>query len=314
MRGATDNLLRSTSTIDLKYWARDRYIACCVLECEREVALLDPGPSITINKLRLDLKEKGIGISDVGTILLTHVHLDHAGVTGSLLKENPRIRVYVHERGAKHLIDPRRLLESASRTLGARADETWGPFFPVPSHNLHVVKGGEEITVENRSFEVLYTPGHAVHHVSYFEQASEVAFAGDAAGVRITDSFVYPATPPPDIDLVKIDESLNLIEARKPQHLFLTHFGLVNKVEWHIAEFRKRLRRWSEYVRLSLEEGGDDLQLAMNFTDMVRKELSLAVTAEEASWFDRSISSRQNWHGLARYWRNQRSRLADAEG
>jgi glyoxylase-like metal-dependent hydrolase (beta-lactamase superfamily II) len=227
-------------------------------------------------------------------------------VTGTLVEQNPRIRVFVHERGAAHLIDPARLLKSASRVFGSNIEEFWGAFKPVPAQNLTVLNGGEDITIGERRFETLYTPGHAIHHVSYFEMDSKVAFVGDAAGVRITDSYVYPATPPPDVDLAQINESVNLIESRQPQRLFLTHFGLAGNVKWHMTEFRKRLERWSEFVRLSLDHDADDASRAQNFSEMVKAEMSSLVTPEEVLWFEHSISSRHNWYGLARYWRRQR--------
>jgi glyoxylase-like metal-dependent hydrolase (beta-lactamase superfamily II) len=295
----------STITVDLKHQQRDRYVACCVLDCKPGIALLDPGPSSTLSNLLHNLEGMGIRISDVETVFLTHIHFDHAGATGTLIGLNPRIRVYVHQRGAAHLIDPKRLLASASRVLGANIEEFWGPFHAVPAQNLSVVHGGEEIKLGGRRFEVLYTPGHAPHHVSYFEPDSGVAFVGDAAGIRIADSFVYPATPPPDIDVEQINSSLSLLESRKPEHLFLTHFGLMGRVEWHLKECRERLGSWSEFVRRSLGRHNDDLQRAQEFSEMVRVEVASLASHEEAIWFEQLISSRQNWYGLARYWRRR---------
>ena len=310
MGDLVDSFSASNVTIDLKHGNRDRYIACCMLDCGKELALVDPGPSSTLDELVRNLKERGASVSDVGTILLTHIHFDHAGATGTLVEQNPRIRVFVHERGAAHLIDPARLLKSASRVFGSNIEEFWGAFKPVPARNLSVLSGGEEITIGERRFEVLYTPGHAVHHISYFEMDSKVAFVGDAAGVRITNSYVYPATPPPDVDLAQLNESVDLIESREPERLFLTHFGLAGRVKWHMTEFRQRLARWSEFVRLSLDRDADDASRAQDFSEMVKAEMSTLVTAEEALWFEHSISSRQNWYGLARYWRRQRELLS----
>jgi glyoxylase-like metal-dependent hydrolase (beta-lactamase superfamily II) len=175
----------------------------------------------------------------------------------------------------------------------------------VPARNVNVLNGGQKITLGARRFDVLYTPGHARHHVSYFEPDSEVAFVGDAAGIRIADSFVYPATPPPDVDVQQINQSLDLIQDFRPQRLFLTHFGLVGRVEWHIAELRDRLERWNEFVRLSLERQDDDLHRAQVFSEMVTAEVASRALPQEAEWFEQLVSSRQNWYGLARYWRRQ---------
>jgi len=305
MNSISDNSLESIVTVDLEHQGRERHIACCLLDCKGEIALLDPGPSSTLDVLLRKLQERGVALSDIGSILLTHIHLDHAGATGALVEQNPRIRVFVHSNGAAHLSNPRRLLESASRVFGPAIEKIWGSFKPVPAKNLCALRGGETVTIGARRFEVLYTPGHAIHHVSYFEPASKVAFVGDAAGVRIDDSFVYPATPPPDIDIRSIDESLDLIRARAPQLLFLTHFGLMGRVDWHIVELRERLRRWSEFVRLSLGRPGDDSSRAREFSEMVKAELSANMTDAESKRFEKFISFKQNWYGLARYWRRQ---------
>jgi glyoxylase-like metal-dependent hydrolase (beta-lactamase superfamily II) len=302
----TNDSLNSTVTLDLEHQGRERYIAGCLLDCHGEFALLDPGPSSTVDILRRKLHDKGVAISDIGSILLTHVHLDHSGVTGYLIEENPKIRVFVHKKGAPHLIDPRRLLESASSVLGRNVEDYWGPMLPLPVRNIVTLNGGEEVVIGNRRFEVLYTPGHAIHHISFFEADTKVAFVGDAAGVRISDSFVYPATPPSDVHLQHFDASLDLIQGRRPQNLFLTHFGLMGNVEWHIAELRERLQRWSEFVSFSLERPGDDSLHAREFSEMVTAELHSVLKEDEAAWFEKLISPRQNWYGLARYLRQHR--------
>jgi glyoxylase-like metal-dependent hydrolase (beta-lactamase superfamily II) len=302
--------LKSTVTVDLEFRGRDQYIASCLLVCGQEIALLDPGPSSTLNILRSKLRENGVKISDIRTILLTHIHLDHAGATGALVEENPGIRVFVHEQGAAHLIDPTRLLKSASRVFGPKREEYWGCFDPVPARNLNVLTGGEEIELGTRKFEVLYTPGHADHHVSYFERESEVAFVGDVVGIRTRNSFVYPATPPPDIDLQHLNDSSDLIESLKPQRLFLTHFGLMGKVEWHLADFRDRLGRWGEFVRRTLEQPGDDEGRAQQFSKMTGSEAASLLNESDAKWLEESVSSRQNWYGLARYWRRHAASAA----
>jgi glyoxylase-like metal-dependent hydrolase (beta-lactamase superfamily II) len=142
--------------IDLEFRGRSQYIAACLLTSQKEIAILDPGPSSTLDLLRRKLTDVGVSISDITTILLTHIHLDHAGATGTLVAENPRIQVFVHERGASHLVDPTRLLESASRVFGAKRDEYWGPIEAVPTENLNVLRGGEQIGLGSRKFDVLY--------------------------------------------------------------------------------------------------------------------------------------------------------------
>jgi glyoxylase-like metal-dependent hydrolase (beta-lactamase superfamily II) len=295
----------SLVTIDLQHRNHKGYIAACLLDSTEGVLLLDPGPSCTLENLRRELLNLGIQDCDIRAILLTHIHVDHAGATGSLCERNPRIRVYVHEKGVPHMVNPERLLRSATRALGKNVEEFWGPFKGVPAGNIVPLKGGEDLTFGQRKLEVLYTPGHAVHHISFFEADSNVAFVGDATGIRLSDLAVYPATPPPDIQPGDIEESLDLIFSRRPAQLFLTHFGLKGNVEWHLADLRNRLRHWSDFVRQAIAQGKDDLAGEREFAQMVKAEIASIVSKEEAGWFDESVASRQNWHGLARYWRER---------
>src|SRR4029453_564332 len=188
--------------VDLNFLGAPEIIATAVLHDPSSVALIDPGPSTTHDHLRAALHRKGIGIRDVRQILLTHIHLDHAGVTGTLVRENPAIEVFVHERGAPHMIDPSKLLASAGRLYGADMDRLWGDFLPVPADRVRALKGGERIEAGGREREGAYTPGHASHHVSYFDRSSGIALVGDVAGIlRGAGQYVLPPTPPPDIDL-----------------------------------------------------------------------------------------------------------------
>ena len=184
--------------VDLNFLGAPEIIATAVLYGASGAALIDPGPSTTHNTLKAALQRKGIGIGDVRQILLTHIHLDHAGVTGALVRENPAIEVFVHERGAPHMIDPSKLLASAGRLYGADMDRLWGDFVPVPQSRVKILKGGEHLVAGGRDLLVAYTPGHAWHHVSYFDTSSRIAFVGDAAGIRRGNgSYIMPPTPPP---------------------------------------------------------------------------------------------------------------------
>jgi glyoxylase-like metal-dependent hydrolase (beta-lactamase superfamily II) len=175
----------------------------------------------------------------------------------------------------------------------------------VSGRNIQTLEGGEKIVLGNRTFHASYTPGHAIHHVCFFEYDSGIAFVGDAAGIRISDEFVYPATPPPDANLQQIDQSLDIIQAWRPEHLFLTHFGLLGNVDWHFSDFRDRLSRWSEFVLSSLDRPGDDTLRAAEFSEMVRSELFATLKPGDAAWHEKLISARQNWYGLAQYWRRR---------
>src|SRR5713101_6279470 len=180
-----ENIAPNTTPIDVEYLGNPRVIAACLIENRGSVAIVDPGPASALVTLRKKLDQLGIGVKGVHVILLTHIHLDHAGATGTLVRENPRIRVYVHERGAQHMINPVKLLDSARRLYGAEMERLWGEFLPVPGENVCALAGGETLSIGGRQLEVIYTPGHASHHVSYFDAATRLAFVGDTTGIRI---------------------------------------------------------------------------------------------------------------------------------
>ena len=184
----------------------------------------------------------GIAVADLRAILLTHIHLDHAGATGTLVRENPTLRVYVHEKGAPHMADPEKLVASATRLWGDEMDRLWGEFRPVPADAIIVLKGGERIAAGGRDLEVAYTPGHASHHVSFFSADTGIAFVGDTAGIRLRPgAFVMPPTPPPDINLEPWRDSLAPIAGGGRTPLFITHFGPHAPVGAHLTEMAVHL-------------------------------------------------------------------------
>src|SRR5919106_1492946 len=194
-------LATGVNYLDLQFLGRRHVIATAVIAGAREVALIDPGPASCLERLEHELQAQGIALADVTHLLLTHIHLDHAGATGTLVGRHPHIKVLVHERGEPHLVDPSKLLDSATRLYGDDMDRLWGKVLPVPASSITVLRGGEQVNVAGRDFEIAYTPGHAAHHVSYFNASSGVAFVGDTAGVAIDGSYVLAPTPPPDIDI-----------------------------------------------------------------------------------------------------------------
>lgn len=295
--------------VDLDFLGRPQIIATAIIQASPGVALIDPGPSTTIGNLRAALKKKGIAIGDVRQILLTHIHLDHAGSTGTLVKENPAIDVFVHERGAPHMIDPSKLLASAGRLYGADMERLWGEFLPVPAGRVKILKGGERITAGGRELDVAYTPGHASHHVSYFDPSSRVAFVGDTAGIRRGAGLcVMPPTPPPDIDLEAWRTSVDRILAWDPDTLFLTHFGPFQGARLHVRQLMDRLHAWSTIVHRLLADGSlDDPERERMFVDEAMLELKRVVGEQEAEMYSRAGRIDYSWQGLARYWRKRLS-------
>ncbi len=301
-----ENIAPKTTLIDVEYLGNSRVIAACLVEGQGSVAIVDPGPASALATLRKKLDQLDLGVQGVDTILLTHIHLDHAGATGTLVRENPRIRVYVHERGARHMIDPAKLLDSARRLYGDQMDRLWGEFLPVPAENVSALAGGERLSFGGRQLEVVYTPGHASHHVSYFDAATGLAFIGDTAGIRIANGqTILPITPPPDIDLEGWAKSWEKIQERRPERLFLTHFGAADHVGEHLEELRERLEEWSVAVRDSLKDGQDDARCAAQFAQRVTEKLKQRLSERDANLYVRGAAVELCWYGLARYWRKR---------
>ena len=268
--------------IDLLHAGAARTVGAYLLDTSGGLSLFDCGPSSCIPALKDGLRERGVELGDLRNLLLSHIHLDHAGAAGSLVREHPGLQVWVSEVGAPHLVDPSRLERSARRLYGDSFDELWGELAPVPQENVHVADG------RAAGLEVFPAPGHASHHVCYFDGAT--LYAGDAAGVRILPSrSVLPPTPPPDVDVEAWYRTLEQIERRAPERLALIHFGLADDVGRHLAELRGRLDTWSKRV----EEGATET----DFVAAGRADLP----AEEADAYDRAMPFWQSYAGLRRY-------------
>ena len=290
--------------LDTNWVGRPHSIAAALLRSNGHHALVDPGPESTVATLRKQLDAQGLSVGDLDALLLTHIHLDHAGASGTLVRENPRITVYVHELGAPHMADPTKLLASAARLWPNDLEQLFGQFLPVPAQNLRILCGGETLQFGTRKLEVVYTPGHASHHVSYFDASAGVAFVGDTTGVRIDNApYILPATPPPDIDLGVWESSFAAILARRPQRLFLTHFGYSENPQEHIVEFRGRLHHWAEIAAASLREAPDDAAAQESFVARSRAEMEERLGAAEAAHHAFTAGLGLSFLGLARYWR-----------
>jgi glyoxylase-like metal-dependent hydrolase (beta-lactamase superfamily II) len=293
------------SWIDLLFMGRSRAIATAVIAGGNSVALVDPGPTTCLETLELGLQAQGLRLEDLTHLLLTHIHLDHAGATGVIVRRLPHIQVLVHERGVPHLTDPTKLLQSATRLYGDSMDRLWGEVAPVPAANLIALAGGERIGVADRWFEVAYTPGHASHHVSYFDRSSDIAFVGDTAGVCIDHEYVLPPTPPPDIDLELWRESVGRIEAWNPNTLFITHFGPITTVRRNLQALLENLEVMSGLVRRLLTSPGTDEEKARSFGQQFRQELRRHMHESKVPAYSIAAPLELLWLGLARYWRKR---------
>jgi glyoxylase-like metal-dependent hydrolase (beta-lactamase superfamily II) len=293
--------------VDLEFLGYPGVIATAVLHGSSGVALIDPGPSTSLENLRAALRRMGIGLGDVHQLLLTHIHLDHAGAAGTIVKENPRVEVWVHERGAPHLVDPTKLLASAARLYQDDMERLWGEFLPVPADRIRSLTGGERIDAVGRDLLVAYTPGHASHHVSYYDAATRVAFVGDTAGIRRGNgAYILPPTPPPDIDLEAWRESEHRILAWDPETLFLTHFGPHNGARVHFQQLFSRIADWSASVRRLLADPTlNDEQRQERFVAEALHDLRRTVGEADAARYSRAGRIDYSWQGLARYWRKR---------
>ena len=292
--------------IDLQFRGSPRVIATAILQGSDGVTLVDPGPTSCLPALEAGLKERGLTLRDVRTLLLTHIHLDHAGACGTIVERVPGIRVYVHERGAPHMIDPAKLLASVTRLWGDRTDAVWGAFQAVPASQMTVLKGGERLELGGTAIKVAYTPGHAKHHVSFLDEHSGVAYVGDTAGVRVSGDYMIAPTPPPDIDIDAWQQSLNTIDAWQPVSLFVTHFGPVTPARAHLARFRSVVNSTAETARKILEAGGSEEDQSKRFAEWLRQDVRKSLPEGEARTLELAAPFDQLWQGLSRYWQKKR--------
>ena len=280
----------SDEPLDLLHLGEPRRIGAYLVETESGLALHDCGPTTCLPALREALARRDVEVGDLEHLLLSHIHLDHAGGAGALVRENPRLAVHVSTIGAPHLIDPARLEASARRLYGETFDVLWGELAPVPEENVRVV-GGRAV-----GLEVFASPGHASHHVSYLHEDGTL-YAGDAAGVRIAPGrFVFPPTPPPEVDLEAWERTLDETERRAPRRVALTHFGVFDDVERHLAGLRETMRAWAERVAHGMDEP--------TFVAAARADVA-ASDPDEVEAYDNAAPY---WHcflGLERYWRKR---------
>ncbi|OJU84495.1 MAG: hypothetical protein BGO11_10170 [Solirubrobacterales bacterium 70-9] len=275
--------------IDVEHLGRPHAIACW----EVDGMLVDPGPESSLHTV-LDK----LGDERPEAILLTHIHLDHAAATGALVARWPDLPVYVHERGAPHIVDPSRLLASAERLYGDKLEYLWGKIQPVPEANVTALAGGEVV----RGMRVAYTPGHASHHVSYLHEETGTAFVGDVAACRIPPTnLIVPPTPPPDIDVELWEDSIATIESWDPTTLALTHFGPVDEPAAHLAEAKRRLREEADLVR-EMDEPAYEADL--------QRRISEELDPEVREEMFQAVPTAYQWSGLDRYWRKKAEREA----
>jgi glyoxylase-like metal-dependent hydrolase (beta-lactamase superfamily II) len=269
--------------LDLLHLNHERVIGCYLLETDDGPALFDCGPASCFRTLVERLRERGLALGDLRHLLLSHIHLDHAGAAGVLVREHPALQVHVSEVGAPHVVDPSKLIASASRLYGDQLEPLWGEIVPVREENVHVT--GSRVV----GLECFPSPGHASHHVCYLD-GDGTLYAGDAAGVRIAPRhFVLPPTPPPDLDVEGWHATVAEIRRRHPQRLALIHFGAFDDVGRHLDELERRLDDWVARVR----DGASEAE----FVDAALRDVDSSAAAEYAT----AMPFEQSYAGLRRY-------------
>jgi glyoxylase-like metal-dependent hydrolase (beta-lactamase superfamily II) len=275
----------SPDPLDLHHLGRERVIGSYLIETDDGAALFDCGPSTCVERLQQALVERGLELRDVRLLLLSHIHLDHAGAAGVLVRLHPELQVYVSEVGAPHLVDPSRLESSARRLYGDSFDTLWGELEPVPEENIRIAAGNVA------GLECFPAPGHARHHVCYLARDGTL-YAGDAAGVRIQpDRVVLPPTPPPEFDLEAWQATLDEIGRRAPERLALIHFGVADDPQQHLGELSERLPQWvARVVAEATEE---------QFTEAAREDLTEA--GADLGAYEQAMPFWQSYSGLKRF-------------
>jgi glyoxylase-like metal-dependent hydrolase (beta-lactamase superfamily II) len=276
----------SLQVIDLEFGGAPHAIGVYLVETDDGLALFDCGPTSTVGALESGLAEHGLKLTDVRHLLLSHVHLDHAGAAGTLVRRHPGLTVWVGEIGRPHVVDPSRLERSARRLYGELFDPLWGELLPVPEENTRVAAG------EVLGWDAFPTPGHASHHVSYFRDGT--ILAGDAAGVRMPGtSYVLPVSPPPDVDVAAWHATAAAMRERTPDRLALIHFGVHEDVTTHLDRLEAELDRWARRVGAGMEQE--------EFIEAARAD-----AGEDADRYDRVAPLWQSWQGMRRYWDKRR--------
>ena len=292
--------------VDLEFLGRPGLIAAGVVRTPVGVLLVDPGPASCLGRLDRALAGLGIASRDLHGVLLTHIHLDHAGAAGTMVRRHPHLKVFVHERGAPHLIDPAKLRASAERLYGADMDRLWGELAPVPAANVRVPVDGDALTFGDIGIDVAYTRGHASHHVCYRDRHSGIVYAGDTGGIRVGPSaYVLPPTPPPDIDVPAWQASIDRIRAWNPAGVFVTHFGLHRDAEVHLAALSRELEAWERLTGEILSSDTDNASCSRRFVEAATARIRERVTPGEAEAYREAMSLEDCWTGLARYWQKK---------
>ena len=289
------------------FLGENEIIGSYLLAGRDELAIIDPGPGSMVESLLTSIQAVGFDPQEVTHILATHVHLDHMGAAGTLVRQLPRAQVYAHSKGAPHLLDTAKVVASASRIFGERMKLLWGEIESTPQERLSIIEGGDILNIAGRRLEVHYTPGHAVHHVIFFDAHSGELFAGDVAGVKLQDvDYVRPPTPPPDLDLEAWSNSINLVKSLRPDVLYIGHFGAIKNIPEHFDLLREKLNSWGDFVLGAMRDGKDEAEITALLIEHTKPELLRAAHNSHAiERYEIATNYPMTVQGYMRYWRKK---------
>ncbi|GAC1402970.1 MAG: MBL fold metallo-hydrolase [Ktedonobacteraceae bacterium] len=296
-----------TWQISLPFLGEEEIIGSYLLSGGNELAIIDPGPGSTIESLLDAIRQAGFDPRDVTHLLATHVHLDHAGAVGSLIKRMPQAKVYAHSKGMPHLLDTTKVVASATRIYGDRMQQLWGEIESTPADHVKTIEEGDVLTVAGRRLEVHYTPGHAVHHVVFFDTYSGDLFAGDTAGVRLQGvDYVRPPTPPPDIDLEAWSNSIDTLKKLHPAVLYLGHFGPTRDTTQHLERLREQLNSWGDFILKAMRDSKNEQEILALLIAHTEPELQRVTDDPNAlKRYEIATNYAMTVQGYMRYWRKK---------
>lgn len=295
-------------TVDLNFMGTEQVIASFLLIGDRSASIIETGPTSCLDHLQAGLKKNGVSPEDVREVFLTHIHLDHAGASGHVAELLPNATFYVHELGHQHLVDPSKLVKSATRIYGDRMEELWGDAHPVPENRIVILGDGDEVETAGGILVAHDTPGHAYHHLAYLEPESGSLFAGDVAGIRLPgQSYVRPPTPPPEIDVEAWVRSIERIRTIDPGTLHPTHFGTFDDVDRHLSELEQRLQDWLLFVEEQVDEGASPEEISEELRIKGDAEmLAEGAKPEESEHYDLAGNYEMLTAGILRYVEKRR--------
>ncbi|HSM57020.1 MAG TPA: MBL fold metallo-hydrolase [Candidatus Sulfomarinibacteraceae bacterium] len=291
-------------TIDLNFLGVQQAIASYLVQGPEGWLLVETGPMSTLERLRQEMAQRDVGVTDVDAVLVTHIHLDHAGAAGWWAQQG--VTVHVHHVGAPHLIDPSRLWHSAGRIYGEQMETLWGEVVPAPRENVVSLRDGDIVQAAGLTLTALDTPGHAWHHHVY--RLEDAAFSGDAAGVRVPGSgWVSLPAPPPELDLEAWHKTLDRLEAEQLQTLYLTHFGRVDDVDNQLQQLREMMEEGAQFVRRHMQQGSERNEIIEAYTEWNRRRaLAAGMPAGDFEKYEAANPLFMSVDGLMRYWRKRK--------